>query len=268
MLDPFQILKLSTKSQNTNFLAAFVGVLRNLYQFQFFKDFLDLCTSLCMQNRLEFILAPKEFYTTDEGNCTTIRKPHNKCNYYNITIKKISPEVIMHEISHLVEKEISIDLNNQFKNIIYQDLKYQYSKNISLNSLIQQVMIKELELYQQNQHLSELFARFFQIAAMSKEVVGKRMSTGHKVEDVIRAFPNTCMWLNKDIYKLFCNKIDANIANITKKYVISLEDVKHKWLNETVSSNFIQNQNTQQNSLTTQNKWRKSNHIKPIHGAG
>jgi hypothetical protein len=249
----------------------FMSVVRLLYRFDIFKPLLDLCASLAKQKRLTFKMQPRKFYTIDEGNCLThtSHKDGKIHRQYIITIKQISGDVIIHEISHMLEKESDIQLDGMFMEAAYSDIGTQHSANVALNALVRRVMVLELETYPKLQHPAELFARFFQVMAMSKDVVGHAADSGHKVEDVYKAFPNIIKWFAEIAYPLFMSKIDAEIAQQSRKYIVPLQDIKHHWSDARVKSKHEPghslNDSTKNSKAPALKKTKWGSSIKPLH---
>lgn len=115
---PLNMIESASVSKNDKLMQEFMHIMRKLYQYEVFKPMLDLATTLVNQGRLKFVIEPKEFYHLDHGHCLTIEggvfdkfsNTFKRTKSYKISIKKISSDVIIHEIGHMVEKECNVIL--------------------------------------------------------------------------------------------------------------------------------------------------------------
>jgi len=152
------------------------------------------------------------------------------------SIKKISADVIIHEIGHMVEKECGLNLDAKFKDAVAYDISYKHSSNVSTQSAIKDLMVSELSGYPDDQKLSELFTRFFQILALTKEVSGLGSPYGYKISDVYQAFPKLSIWLGDVLFGVISRFVDSDIAKLSEKYIKPIEEIEHKWSEEKISS--------------------------------
>lgn len=243
-IEPLQIIKESTLSSDPYLLEQFLKQIEKISQYEIFKPFMDLVTTLCRAKRLSFVIEPKQFFHLDHGHCITIEggvfdkftNAFRSSKRYKISIKKISADVIIHEIGHMVEKECSIKLDDAFKEAIAYDMSYKHSSNVSLQSAMKDIMVSELAGYPDDHKLSELFTRFFQIMALAKEVSGLASPYGYRVSDVYKAFPKLNAWLVDILFSVISKFVDEDIAKLSKKYIKAVEDIEHKWSEEKVSS--------------------------------
>lgn len=254
---PMQILKSVTSATSEKLMDEMDTIISAVYRYEIFKPFMDMTVTLAKLGRISLVVQPKEFYALDEGNCLTIEggtidKLTNlvrREKRYKITIKKVSSDVVVHEIGHMIEKESGVNLDDNFMRAIISDIQVKHSSNVSLNAAIQQVMITEVSGYQESHRRSELFTRFFQLLAMSKDVAGYGAVYGYKVEDVYKAFPNYTKWLWDNLYNQLIPKIDPQVAQTSQAYIVKLEDIKHSWAKETIKPIHSQ-------SAPKESKWR------------
>jgi len=241
---PISIIEDVTRGDTPYIANELIKQLKSLYRFELFKPLLDLTATLAKSNRLQLIAENKRFYTLDEGNCLTIDggifdKVGNifkRKRSFKVTIKKVAADVIIHELAHMMEKECDLPLNDSFMKCAYNDISKKHSRNVSLNAAIDQVMVKEVNGYPKEQQPSELFARFFQLLAMTKQVSGYGASYGFMVDDFYKAFPNVNNWMSEVLLPMISVKIDPIIASASKVYIVELNDIKHKWSEERVKS--------------------------------
>ena len=235
--DPINIIKNSTTAKDKIFNEEFITVIQKCYNYAILKPFLDITTTICNLGRLRFEIYPRDFYMLDEGNCRTFQSFGSGKKKYIITIRKITADVIIHEIGHMLEKEAEIILDNSFNQALYSDIKNADTvPNKSLQSAIKDVMVDQVRGYPQSQRGAELFTRFFQLLAMSKEIAGFTADYGYKITDFYSAFPEMSDWLVDECYPKFNKLVDPSIANASERYVIPIDQIKHKWSGEKIKS--------------------------------
>lgn len=262
-ITPIMIIEKASKATEPYLLEEFMRLIGKIYQYEIFKPFMDLVATLAAQGRLKFVIEPKQFYHLDHGHCITIdgsildkvTNSLRRVKNYKISIKKLSSDIIIHEIGHMVERECNLNLTDSFKQATSKDLNTKYSKNVSLNSAIESIMISELQGYPKDEQASELFTRFFQIMSLSKEVSGFASPYGYSINDVYKAFPNLSTWMSDSLFSHISKHIDADIVNMSQGYIVSAQAVEHKWSEEKVSS-------FHKGTASSKKQW--TNTIKPI----
>lgn len=242
-IDPLQIIITATTVKEDYHLEQFNQVMQKLYRYRIFKPMLDLVTTKALQGSLVFKVQDQKLFDLDEGNCRTIEgsvvnKLFNKVkthNNYVITIKKISADVIIHEISHMIEKEITDVSVNSFAQELLSDLAVR-SGNVSLQAAVEQILYKEVNSYPDNQRSSELFARYFQLLAMAKEISGHGAIYGYSIFDVYRLFLKTEKWLWDNLYRSILPQINTEVAKQSQVYIQDIENITHDWAKERIQS--------------------------------
>ena len=233
----------------------FMVMIRHLYQFQIFQPILDLTATKILEGRLSFKLHDQRFFDLDEGNCKTIyggsiNQLWNKIrsnNQYLITIKKLSYDVIIHEISHMIEKELDFNLL-EFTQILGRDLT-RSSNSVAMKKMIDQIMISEVNLYKESQRSSELFARYFQMLSMSKEISGLSIQGAYNLDQILIHFSYINEWIKSNLSQSFKRIINPSISNYSSHLIKNIEDVHHKWSEQKVNS--IHNRSSER-------KWSKT----------
>lgn len=241
VIDPFKVISQNTTFKEQYLHDDFLDLLRKIYQYDLFKPFLDFVVTICQEGRLKFRLDVKGVLDLNEGNCRTIEINDSKNSYKSqkqhlITIWKINADVVIHEISHMMEHEVAVNLTNEFLTALKADLRSSTNFTYALQNAVKDVLITQVGPYPSEQRNSELFARLFQLFAMSKEVVGKGKAYGYSVLDIYKAFPKSQQWIWDVFYSKLLPLIDPRVAESTQKYVIPLEQIVHYWANEAVSS--------------------------------
>lgn len=92
-----------------------------LYQFENLRNTLNLTLSLIKQNRLSFEIYQEGLVDMEEGVCKTIRS--SGLNKYVIVLRRSNPYIIVHELSHMVENELNLSLEQEFLYKVYQDIE-------------------------------------------------------------------------------------------------------------------------------------------------
>jgi hypothetical protein len=256
-LDVIGIIQELTIAEDENMKRRFIQHIRHLYQYAIFKDLLDLVATKASQNSLAFNIKEKKQFDLDEGNCKTINAPfidsvlnHFRGNkHYVITIKKIEYNVIIHEIAHMVEQELNLDLSHFIK-FLHCDFQND-NNNITVKNAINEVLIKQVARYSINQQNSELFARFFQLFAEAKEISGYQSRYKYNIEDINKALINSAKWVEQTLGKLMQDKLDVNIVNLTKSYVKQIQNINHNWAEQKVQK--LHSDNGSKNA-----KWTKA----------
>ena len=234
-----KILTRSLSFDDHQKIADFIGSFKELYKVPLFKVGLDVILTKAELGLVKFQLQEKNITETYHGCCITKQETlFNKIfssfskNYKHvINIRTLTVDVIMHEIAHALEKESKINLQDEFASIFATDLKNTKHSHINIQLAIKQIIFKELNLYPNSQHNSELLARFYELLAMSKEVGHYHNNYHFKLNEILSLFYNTVEWIDKvfndnlksqildHIPPLSKNiKFDQNLRNFTRKH--------------------------------------------------
>jgi len=240
--NPIKLIESACITANSKMLKQFMLMIEHLYQYDIFKPILDLTATKISEKFLSFKLHNQKFFDLDEGNCKTIygdsiNKLFNKIrtkNKYQITIKKLSYAVTIHEIAHMIEKEAQINLG-EFMDVIMSDLNLK-STSIGLKNVIEQIFIIELKAYPENQKASEFFARYFQSLCLAKEISGLSATNGYGLEQVLSYFNKTTKWMKNNYNPTIIALTDAEISNISLQFLKKIDEIKHKWSEQKTSS--------------------------------
>lgn len=236
--NPLMIIQQATFAQDEKKEHKFNKQIKYLYACEIFKNILDIVATKAQQGQLIFKVQDQEFFAMDEGNCRSVVYENSggifgfaKKKRYVITIKKISTDVIIHEIAHMVEQElelIGLFHGDKFAKVIMQDFVNipQNIGNPALQEAIRQIMFIELEGYTKDHHISELFARFFQMFAMSKELLYDLQHIAkYDISQLGRAFPATIAYFNQEFAHYWRDLIDQNIAIASQSYIKDLAEL-------------------------------------------
>ncbi len=208
----------------------------DLYRIELFKDGLDLILTKLQQRQLKFEIRPIKDWDTNVGCFLTEQK-----SFYDktlgkilhktspkIILRKISYNVLAHEMAHALEFESGINLGEQFRQAIGFDMKDRQPSSITLKAEIKRLMVEALKAYKPQQFLSELFARYFELLSISRNV---RATGDFATSDVMTFFANTTNFIEKIFNPQIKAKIDPKISLATSEIAkqVSLLQPKQKF---------------------------------------
>lgn len=211
------------------------------YRFQLFRSILDLALSLIKVGRLSFKILPKRFSEKTEGLCETLQLGNSlKPKQHVITIKEPSPYVVIHEIAHMVEKEVNLNLQAEFLPIVHQDVQQNLkSANMLVQRIINHIIFTEIKAYPDSQRASELFARYFELFAWTQEVYPKDREYLIRTSDLDRVFANTNRWKERFLDPRLISVMDKEIkAYSSTRSIVRLDKIQSKWSNKILSNNY------------------------------
>ncbi|MDD9331175.1 MAG: hypothetical protein PV340_00645 [Wolbachia sp.] len=204
-----------------------------LYQFEKFKNTLNLTLSLIKQNRLSFEIHQARLVDMEEGVCKTTRS--SGINRYVIVLRRSNTYTIVHELSHMVENELDLNLEHDFLNKINKDVEQNLKQsNILVQKIIGQIIFKEIQAYQSvKSRSSELFARYFELFAWAQEVYSKDKEYLIRTQDLDKVFLSTNKWKKDYLDTQIMNKIDREIKEYSNKTPIKdVSKVQSRWTNK------------------------------------
>ncbi|WCR54227.1 MAG: hypothetical protein PG981_001249 [Wolbachia endosymbiont of Ctenocephalides orientis wCori] len=127
------------------------GYIEYLYQFEKFKNTLNLTLSLIKQDRLSFEIYKEGSVDIEEGLCKTIQS--SSANKYIIVLRRSNPYIIIHELSHMVEKELNLNLAQEFLHKVYQDVEQNLKQsNILVKTLSAGSYLRRYKLIKLQNH--------------------------------------------------------------------------------------------------------------------
>ncbi len=217
-------------------LDKFVKTFCQLYRIELFKDGLDLVLTKVQERDLKFEVKIIKGWDTNLGcYLTEQNKVFNKIfGTFSANVKKsiilrqMTCNLMAHEMAHALEFESGINLGEAFRQAIGFDMKESATQNIVLKSEIKRLMVDALKAYPPHQFISELFARYFELLSVSRNVRAKGDFT---TEEVMDFFQNTTKFIEKIFNAKIQNKIDAKIAKYTSEIAaqIKLEQPQQKF---------------------------------------
>jgi len=204
----------------------FVELFSNLYRIELFKEGLDLILTKLQQKKLRFEVKYIKGWDTNVGcflteNQTVFDRISNKIfpkKNLKIILRSLNCNVLAHEMAHALEYESDIKLGEEFRQAIGYDMKDRQAPQLALRAQIQRLMVDALKAYKPHQFISELFARYFELLSISRNVKSNGDFTTQEVMDF---FVNTTKFI-KEIFNPQILKITDQI--IAQK---TLEIVKH-----------------------------------------
>ncbi len=214
----------------------------DLYRIELFKDGLDLILTKLQEKDLSFEVQLIKGWDTNLGCYLTEQsKVFNKVAGVfsrkiskKIIIKSFAHNVISHEMAHALEFESGLDLGVQFRKCIGLDMKNRQADLLTLRGEIKRLMVDALKSYPQEQFLSELFARYFELLSVSRDVLGKG---DFETSQVMEFFANTTKFIEKTFNNAIKSKINPHIASKTLEIAaaVRLQKAEKKFADSTDS---------------------------------
>lgn len=192
----------------------------DLYRIELFKDGLDLILTKTKEKDLRFEIKLVTGWDTNAGCYLTEQsKVFNKIigSFSSVTKKKIilrqfTHSVMAHEMAHAMEFEGGINLGEEFRKCIGFDMKGRNPKNMVLKAEIKRLMVDALKSYPPHQFISELFARYFELLSVSRNVCNQ---SGFTTLEVMEFFQNTTNFIEKKFNPKIKSQINSQIASHT-----------------------------------------------------
>ena len=220
----------------------FIKIFCDLYRIELFKDGLDLILTKIQEKDLRFEVKIIKGWDTNLGcYLTEQNKVFNKIfGTFSSTVKKkiilrqLSHNLMAHEMAHALEFESGINLGEEFRQAIGFDMKNRDPENVALKGEIKRLMVDALKSYPQHQFISELFARYFELLSISRNV---QKNGSFTTSEVTSFFENTTNFIQKIFNSEIKTKIDPKIAAHTLEIVaqIGLEQHEQKFQERTES---------------------------------
>lgn len=214
----------------------FLNTFTNLYRIELFKDGLDLILTKVKEKHLKFDIKIIKGWDTNVGCFLTEKRSfvdqvagkifHNRS--LKIILRQLSYNVMAHEMAHALEYESKINLGEDFRKAIGFDMKDRDPQIITLKAEVKRLMVEALKAYKPEQFLSELFARYFELLSVSRNVQANGDFT---TADVMDFFANTTNFIRDIFNPQIKAKIDPEIALWSGKLVkeVRLEEPQQKF---------------------------------------
>ena len=236
-----EILKDHIVFEGVNNSAKFASFLTSLYRIEIFKNGLDLILTKVRSSELKFEVKIIKGWDTNVGCYLTEQdKIHNKLIgvfspklKHKIILRNLVTNVMAHEMAHALEVESGLVLNDDFRKAIGFDMKDHEVNNLGLRSAIKRVMVEGIKPYPKHQIISELFARYFEVLSVSRNV---NLSGDFDTKDVTEFFANTTKWIEEIFNPAIKSKIDQDIANYTRKLIDNDEIKAEKKFTDKIDS--------------------------------
>lgn len=242
----------------------FAKIFADLYRIEIFKDGLDLILTKLRQKQISFEVKITKGWDTNSGCFLTEQK-----NYYNplkgqflrinlpkIILRNFSHNLLAHEMAHALEFESGINFGEEFRTAIGFDMKDRKADSLPLRGDIQRIMVDGLKTYPAYQFLSELFARYFELLSLSRNVQATGSFTTFEVMDF---FANTTKFLTHIFNPAIISKIDPEIAKETSQIVQQVKiDGANKNFSEKIDPFKKKNANSWSSNLRSNSMWHKS----------
>jgi predicted secreted protein len=260
----YQKFSPQTTFEGLNNIDKLCKMFSQLYRIDLYKDGLDLILTKLSQKQLNFEVKIIKDWDTNIG-CflteqqgvfdKTIGKFFAKKNL-KIILRQLSYNVLAHEMAHAVDFESGLDLNDDFRQAIYLDLRSTQPTIITLKSHAHRLMIEAVKSYPKNQIINELFARYFELLSISRDVC---TNGDFSTNDVMNYFANTTKYITEILNPFIKKQIDQIIANQTISIVSDVKINNHGQNYREKIDSFHQKQDSDGQKSWAKNT--KSNHI-------
>jgi len=262
-----EILKKQLSFEGADNTAKFVSMFTSLYRIELFKDGLDLVLTKVREGDLKFNVKIIKGWDTNEGCCLTSQnKVYNKVlkaftNKYShkITIRSFQVNVMAHEMAHALGIESGLIITEDFRKAVAMDMKDRKPGNIALASAIKRIMVDGVKSYPADKIMTELFARYFELLSLSRNV---SLSGDFLTKDVMDFFINTTNWFTKIFNEKIKPQIDLDIAKYSAEQISKDAFKGEKKFTEKVDSFYKRVDDKKQKSFSANTKsnsaWQKS----------
>ncbi len=227
-----KILAPQVKFEGRSELPKFARFFCDLYRIELFKPGLDLILTKLQEKDLSFEVHIIKNWDTNLGCYLTqqstvfnkVAGVFSRKIKKTIIIKSFLHNVLAHEMAHALEFESGLALETAgFRKCIGFDMKDRQADLITLSSEIKRLMVDALKAYPQEQFLSELFARYFELLSVSRDVQGRGDFESRQVMDF---FANTTKFITDIFNPAIQAKIDRKIAGSTVEIAAAVKVVK------------------------------------------
>lgn len=225
------IFRPQIKFEGVDEINKFARYFCDLYRIELFKDGLDLILTKLREKDLTFEVHLIKGWDTSLGCYLTeqssvfnkVAGVFSSSVKKKIIIKSFSHNVIAHEMAHALEFESGLDLGGTFRKAIGLDMKGRQAEQLPLRGEIKRLMVDALKAYPQSQFLSELFARYYELLSICRNVQGKG---AFDTKEVMDFYVNTTKYVNEIFNAKIKPKIDLTIAKETTKIADQVKIVK------------------------------------------
>ena len=257
-----QILKKQLSFEGVDNFQKFISLFSSLYNIKLYKNGLDLILTKCRKDDLHFEIKLIKGWDTNVGcYLTEQNKVFNKIAgvftdklKHKIIIKSLAINVMAHEMAHALELESGLTLGQDFRKAIGYDMKGREPKNIALKGEINRLMVEQVKPYPAHQIISELFARYFELLSLSRDVT---THGNYSTFEVMDFFLNTTKWIEEIFNDAISGKIDKDIRSHTAKLADSNAFEKNDKFTYKVDS-FHKRSKGWAGNVNSNAKWQKS----------
>ncbi|MFT6332874.1 MAG: hypothetical protein ACJAW3_001223 [Lentimonas sp.] len=236
-----KILGKALKFEGNREVEKFSNQFSSLYGIEIYKDGLDLILTKAKQGQLHFEVKIIKGWDTNLGcYLADRRKVYSKLLRtftnsldHKITIRSFTTNVLAHEMAHCLEVESGIVLNETFRKAIGFDMKNRRPESEVMAGEVKRLMVEALKSYPSYQFISELFARYFELLSLSRDVDPNGSFLTTQVTDF---FVNTNNWIRQSFNPHIKNKIDPEIAAYTKELIANKDFKSEKKFSDNAKS--------------------------------
>lgn len=242
----------------------FIKLFLDLYRIELFKDGLDLILTKLQEKELRLEAKDIKGWDTNVGCFLTeqvsvfdktlgrfVSKKSLK-----IILRNMHYNVLAHEMAHALAHESGIDLGEQFREAIGYDMNGRQPQSLTLRGEVKRLMVDALKSYKSEQFLSELFARYFELLSMSRNVMANGDFT---TQDVMSFFENTTSYIEKIFNPQIKRKIDPKIAQATLEIAAQVKlSAPEQKFQQRVESHHKTDEKSWSKNLKSNASWQKS----------
>lgn len=241
-----EIVSKNTVSKFEGDKEKFLRKFEQLYRLPILRPSLNLIVTKCKKSEANFVVQPLKNWDRCVGHCQTkgffgkMGDMFSRKLTHEIVIKTIESDIIMHEIAHAIEKTSGIDLNADFRKVLGLDMNGRVSSHLQVAPAVESVMKNELKSYKIHNVMEELFARYFELLAMSYEVGGFSRYQ-FKYENIVDYFINTTKWVEEYFNPLILKMIDGEVSKASEELVKNLKPYEKKWSEDVKQTHYSTN---------------------------
>lgn len=248
-----------------------------LFYVELFRPSLNAIITKIKHGEAKFKVSLLKSWDRVAGHCVTATTAEMKNESvflkknYIISIKSIEPSIIMHEIAHAIEHISELDISGDFKKNLEIDIRKNNTNNIQVSTAIKTILFEELKNYELTSINSELFARFFELIALSIEVDGLKKYQ-YNYQAISTYFDNTIKYITNVLNPILLKNIDGDVFKNSNEYCKYIKKYEKKWTSGAKYSKFTNGKkwsdNIQSNNslndkeieevINSFNNWRKN----------
>ena len=224
-----------TVNRSHSLVATLVEMFSYLYRFEEFRNMMNVLLSQMETGRAAFKIGVKRLTENLYGVCETehmylynvILEKFVRKKFHTILIKEMNYATMIHEIAHSVDHGLPFN-TDEFAEVLLQEVKINTSQ--STRKAIDKIIVEPLKLYDKKHHTAEIFARYFELISLSKQVTSS-VSNPYRylIEDVHKSLPNSRKWILEIFNTEAESFVLSSIADLSKEIPMDGNSRSTKW---------------------------------------